>query len=228
MTDHTDQGLRRRLARDQRHGRPRWAASSRSRLPIRSTRSPTAIPTLGNAPSRSMPSIDPLQHAIEEKAVLTIARRQPMAIDLRGHHRCAAHRQRPGKGRRSRQEHRQAGRAALGRRASRQSDARRRTDGRAGAGAASARCSTATPSRSSTWRSTVWNGDEEIDSTCAHRCSASCSTYMMEDAAQHHLLHPPDVLRQEHRAHGRSCDQYRRDGILHHRRPRRSPSSAQG
>jgi phosphate transport system protein len=29
------------------------------------------------------PDIDALQHAIEEKAVLTIARRQPMAIDLR-------------------------------------------------------------------------------------------------------------------------------------------------
>ena len=29
------------------------------------------------------PEIDALQHAIEEKAVLTIARRQPMAIDLR-------------------------------------------------------------------------------------------------------------------------------------------------
>jgi phosphate transport system protein len=29
------------------------------------------------------PEIDSLQHAIEEKAVLTIARRQPMAIDLR-------------------------------------------------------------------------------------------------------------------------------------------------
>src|ERR1700675_3691242 len=29
------------------------------------------------------PTIDPLQHEIEEKAVLTIARRQPMAVDLR-------------------------------------------------------------------------------------------------------------------------------------------------
>src|ERR1700684_3060288 len=29
------------------------------------------------------PAIDALQHEIEEKAILTIARRQPMAIDLR-------------------------------------------------------------------------------------------------------------------------------------------------
>ena len=48
----------------------------------RSMRSPTATPTLVTAPSPSMP-IDQLQQAIEEKAVLTIARRQPMAIDLR-------------------------------------------------------------------------------------------------------------------------------------------------
>ncbi len=29
------------------------------------------------------PSVDALQRAIEEKAILTIARRQPMAVDLR-------------------------------------------------------------------------------------------------------------------------------------------------
>src|SRR6476646_8008370 len=29
------------------------------------------------------PAVDALQHQIEEKAVLTIARRQPMAVDLR-------------------------------------------------------------------------------------------------------------------------------------------------
>ena len=29
------------------------------------------------------PTIDAMQHEIEEKAILTIARRQPMAVDLR-------------------------------------------------------------------------------------------------------------------------------------------------
>ena len=38
-------------------------------------------------------SIDVLQHQIEEKSVLTIARRQPMAIDLREIIGAGAHRQ---------------------------------------------------------------------------------------------------------------------------------------
>jgi phosphate transport system protein len=40
-------------------------------------------PDLGQRAITVDPEIDSLQHAIEEKAVLTIARRQPMAIDLR-------------------------------------------------------------------------------------------------------------------------------------------------
>jgi phosphate transport system protein len=40
-------------------------------------------PELGQRAIAIDPSIDALQHEIEEKAVLTIARRQPMAIDLR-------------------------------------------------------------------------------------------------------------------------------------------------
>jgi phosphate transport system protein len=40
-------------------------------------------PELGQRAITIDPSIDALQHEIEEKAVLTIARRQPMAIDLR-------------------------------------------------------------------------------------------------------------------------------------------------
>ena len=54
-----------------------------SRLPTHSTRSPTTIRISGNALLRSIRRSNSLQHAIEEKAVLTIARRQPMAIDLR-------------------------------------------------------------------------------------------------------------------------------------------------
>ena len=50
---------------------------------MRSTRWPGATPTSRSASSAADPSIDALQREIEEKAVLTIARRQPMAVDLR-------------------------------------------------------------------------------------------------------------------------------------------------
>ena len=81
------------------------------------------------------PEIDSLQHAIEEKAVLTIARRQPMAIDLReiiGAVRISNDLERVGDlakniGKRDI--------AAGGRRASRKPDAWRRAHGRACAGA---------------------------------------------------------------------------------------------
>ena len=43
--------------------------------------------------------------------------------------------------------------------------------------------------------------------------------------AQHHVLHASAVLRQEHRAHRRPCDQHRRDHPLHRRRASRSPTS---
>ena len=46
-------------------------------------RSPSATPSAPSAWSRTTPAIDALQREIEEKAVLTIARRQPMAVDLR-------------------------------------------------------------------------------------------------------------------------------------------------
>jgi phosphate transport system protein len=38
---------------------------------------------LGQRAIATDPKVDALQHQIEEKAILTIARRQPMAIDLR-------------------------------------------------------------------------------------------------------------------------------------------------
>src|SRR5207244_11150955 len=40
-------------------------------------------PDIAQRPIALDPKIDALQHEIEEKAVFTIARRQPMAIDLR-------------------------------------------------------------------------------------------------------------------------------------------------
>ena len=57
--------------------------------------------------ARSRP-IDALQREIEEKAILTIARRQPMAVDLREIVGAHAHLQRSRAHRRPRQEHRQA------------------------------------------------------------------------------------------------------------------------
>ena len=65
--------------------RAKWAA-----LPRRRLRTPVDAP--GRLRHRAWPSmwcmvdrsaIDALQREIEEKAILTIARRQPMAIDLR-------------------------------------------------------------------------------------------------------------------------------------------------
>ena len=46
-------------------------------------RSPSATPRWRSASSPADATIDALQREIEEKAVLTIARRQPMAVDLR-------------------------------------------------------------------------------------------------------------------------------------------------
>ena len=50
---------------------------------MRSKPSPVETRSSASAPSCSTPEFDSLQHSIEEKAVLTIARRQPMAVDLR-------------------------------------------------------------------------------------------------------------------------------------------------
>ena len=70
-----------------------WSAAIRS-SPRRSCR-PTSRSTT-------------LEHEIEEQAISMIARRQPMADDLRHIMARAAHRHRPGAHRRPRQEHRQA------------------------------------------------------------------------------------------------------------------------
>ncbi len=56
----------------------------------------------------SDPRLDALQREIEENAILTIARRQPLAVDLREMHRRDPHFRRYRAHRRSRQEHRQA------------------------------------------------------------------------------------------------------------------------
>ena len=50
---------------------------------MRSRRWPSATSSLPSASSPTDATIDELQREIEEKAILTIARRQPMAVDLR-------------------------------------------------------------------------------------------------------------------------------------------------
>ena len=47
-------------------------------------------------------------------------------------------------------------------------------------------------------------------------------------SAQYYLLHPSDVLRQEHRAHGRPRYQHRRNGALYHRRQPDHRAPAEG
>jgi phosphate transport system protein len=126
------------------------------------------------------PSIDTLQHQIEEKGVLTIARRQPMAIDLReiiGAVRIANDLERVGDlakniGKRvlplSEELHpanlmlgvERMGELVLGR-------IRQVLDSYA--------------NRELEQALAVWNGDEEIDSTCTS-LFRELLTYMMEDA----------------------------------------------
>jgi phosphate transport system protein len=137
-------------------------------------------PELGHRAIAADPSIDTLQHEIEEKAVLTIARRQPMAIDLReiiGAVRIANDLERVGDlakniGKRvlplSEDSHpanlmlgvERMGELVLGR-------MRQVLDSYA--------------NRELELALAVWNGDEEIDSTCTS-LFRELLTYMMEDA----------------------------------------------
>ncbi len=135
---------------------------------------------LGQRAITADPGIDALQHEIEEKAVLTIARRQPMAIDLReiiGAVRIANDLERVGDlakniGKRvlplSEDLHpanlmlgvERMGELVLGR-------IRQVLDSYA--------------QRELELALAVWNGDEEIDSTCTS-LFRELLTYMMEDA----------------------------------------------
>ena len=115
-----------------------------------------------------------LQHEIEEKAMLTIARRQPMAVDLREIVGAMRDLQRSGTDRRSRQAYRQAGGRARPRPASAAADPRRRTHGGAGAGAAQAGARCLCQPRPGRRRSR--SGTATRKSTrCAPRCSANFS-----------------------------------------------------
>ena len=171
-------------------------------------------------------NIDALQREIEEKAINTIARRQPMAVDLREIVGALAARQRSGAHRRSRQEHRQARDRAQRRIPAAQADPRRRTHGRSGArpdeGGARCLC----PARHH-------QGDGGVARRRGNRrglhLGVPRAAHLYDGrSAQHHVLHPSAVLRQEHRAHGRPRHQHRRDGALRHRRPADRRPAAEG
>ena len=172
------------------------------------------------------PTIDALQQEIEEKAILTIARRQPMAVDLReivAALRVSNDLERIGDlakniGKRVGAlegdfyphklirgvEHMAS--LVLG-------QLKQVLDAYAGRDLPSALA--------------VWKGDEEIDAMCTS-LFRELLTYMMEDPRNITLLHPSDVLRQEHRAHGRPRHQHRRDRALHGRGPPDRRPAAEG
>ena len=157
------------------------------------------------------------QREIDEKAIVTIAKRQPMAGDLReiiGAIRISADLERVGDlgkniakrvARGCRHEPAGAARSRPG--------APDRTGADAAQGSARRLCQ-----RDSTKATAVRDRDDEIDAiyTSLFR---ELLTYMMEDPRNITVLHPSAVLRQEHRAHRRPRHQHRRDGLLHrHRR----------
>ena len=112
--------------------------------------------------------------------MLTIARRQPMAVDLRdivGALRVANDLERIGDLAKN-----IAKRViALERRIpAAEADPRRRAHGRSGARASSSRCSTPMPAATIDKALAVWRGDEEIDAICTS-LFRELLTYMMED-----------------------------------------------
>ena len=170
-------------------------------------------------------NIDALQREIEEKAVLTIARRQPMAVDLReivGALRIANDLERIGdlaKNIAKRVialngefpppklirgvEH--MADMVLGQMKAVLDAYARRDDSKAMA---------------------VWRGDEEIDAVCT---SVSRTAHLYDGRpTQYHFLYSSLVLCQEHRAHGRPRHQHRRDSPLRHRRPATHGAQAEG
>ena len=137
--------------------------------------------------------------------------------------RRAAHRQRSRADRRPRQEHRQARAGARRRVPSAQADPRRRAHGRAGARPAQGRARRLCRARSREGAGGVER--RRGDRRHLHLAVPRAADLHDGRSAQHHVLHPSAVLRQEHRAHRRSRHQHRRDRLLHDRGPRRSPTS---
>lgn len=170
--------------------------------------------------------IDALQKKIEERAVLTIARRQPMAVDLReivGAMRVATDLERIGDlaknmGKRVAALETDFHPLKLFRGLEHMTDLVQQQvksvlDAYAAHDLPAAMM--------------VWKGDEEVDAICT---SLFREAPHLHDggSAQHLVLHPFDVLRQEHRADRRSCDQYRRDRLLHDRRSGHRGQASEG
>ena len=135
---------------------------------------------LGQRTIATDPKVDALQHQIEEKAVLTIARRQPMAIDLReviGALRIANDLERVGDLAKN-----------IGKRVLPLSDDLHPANLMLGVERIGAlvlerirQVLDSYTQRSLDLALAVWNGDEEIDSTCT-AIFRELLTYMMEDA----------------------------------------------
>ena len=126
------------------------------------------------------PTIDALQQEIEEKAILTIARRQPMAVDLReivGALRVANDLERIGD--LAKNIAKRVG-ALDGDFHPQQADPRRRAHGLARARPAQAGARRLCRRAIVTAALAVWKGDEEIDAMCTS-LFRELLTYMMED-----------------------------------------------
>ena len=161
--------------------------------------------------------IDALQREIEEKAILTIARRQPMAVDLRdvvGALRVSNDLERIGDlakniAKRVEVLDTELNLAKVMRGVEHMTDLvltqiKDVLDAFARRDVAKALA--------------VWRGDEEIDAV--NNSLFQRAPHLHDGgSAQHQRVHPPAVRRQEHRTHGRSCDQHRRDDLLHGGRP---------
>ena len=207
---------------------PRWAASPRRSSPTRcAALAERDVELARSAVDRRRPRASTGCSArSRSSAILMIARRQPMAVDLReivAAIRIAGDLERD---RRPRQEHRQA----------------RRSPSRA----SSSRAALVTGlEHMASWRSRQLK--DVLDAYAARDVEAALGglaarrarstrmynslfrellTYMMEDPRNITLLHAPPVLRQEHRAHRRPRHQHRRDRALSRSPASRSPTSA--
>ena len=162
--------------------------------------------------------IDALQHEIEDRAVLTIARRQPMAVDLRdivGALRVANDLERIG------DLAKNIAKRVLALDGEFHPSKLLRGVGHMGA-LVLGQLKDVLDAYTGHDLEKAMDGVEQRRAGRRHVHVTVSRAADLHDggSAQHHLLHPSHVLRQEHRAHGRSCDQHRRDRVLHDRRPR--------
>ena len=170
--------------------------------------------------------IDRLQHTIEERAVLTIARRQPMAVDLReivSAMRVAIDLERIGDlakniGKRVTAVESEFQPLKLIRGLEHMTDLVQSQV----KSVLDAYASHDLPAAMG-----VWKGDEEVDAICTSLVPRIADLHDGRPA-QHLVLHSPDVLRQEHRADRRPRDQHRRDRVLHDRRSADAGQAPQG